>query len=49
MNMSLTNTQHHIFWNSDEAVDLVSLKKLHEEVITEGNKLRIKTETFSRS
>ncbi len=49
MNISLTNTHHNIFWNSDEAKDLISLKKSHEEAITEGNKRRIKSETFSRS
>ncbi len=49
MNTTLKDTQHHLFWGSDEAKNLAGLKELHKKIIDVAKNFRHQTEPFSRA
>lgn len=49
MNTALKDTQHHLFWGSDEAKNLTILKELHKKIINVAKNFRHPTEPFSRA
>ncbi len=49
MNNALKDTQHHLFWGSDEAKNLTNLKELHKKIIEAAKNFRHQTEPFSRA
>lgn len=49
MNKTVKDTQHHLFWGSDEAKNATPLKELHKKIIEKAKNFRHPTEPFSRA